>query len=97
MYNIRGSSISFHFQDGEHTSSKFSLVLGTYHSLLPACKSILDREKPRDQSLVAFDLEESDAEMVFSMAECTENSSGYLRASAAVASVHRLLSGIEVA
>jgi hypothetical protein len=37
--------------------------------------------------------------MVFSMAEGTENSSGYLRAAAAavVASVHLLLSGIEVA
>jgi hypothetical protein len=76
-----------------------SPVLGAYHSLHPGCKSILDREKPHDQSPVAFDLEESVAEMVFSMAEGTENSSGYLRAAAAavVASVHRLLSGIEVA
>jgi hypothetical protein len=63
------------------------LVLGAYHSSLPGCKSIVDREKAHDQSPVPFDPLESVAETVSLTAEGTENSCGHLHAAAAV---HRL-------
>jgi hypothetical protein len=57
-------------------------VVGAYHSQLPGCKSIYDKERPHEQLALAFDPQESVAKTVFLKAEGTVNSF-FLHAAAA--------------